>query len=143
MTCMNMSLEVGLSCPACGADDRCLEDCICPSCWLPSRVSEDQRDLSVAQWVALSPVMHALNETSLSWGWATEIRQGKPRHSIEVTDIKDGTIGEITIWNGEYHASCWYHPYGKPESQPLGDFSAPTVDEIVSLVERTLDREPW
>ena len=94
---INVMGLVGIDCPGCGARRVCEPDCVCPACWKSGR---DARgfDARLKPWVTLSPVLVALNEAYVNWGWATSDSGG---NSVEILVDRDSVI-EIVHRGGSF-----------------------------------------
>lgn len=143
---MNIALEIGLNCPDCGGSDRCEGQCVCPACWLPSGVDEEHRDKSVEQWLALAPLLAALNGEEVYWGWSTEPRNGIPKHSLEIASYDDDSMFEVFPHEGGYLVTHYRWTRGiretntPPEVQDLDEVVALTVDEAMNALTSAIPR---
>lgn len=137
---MNIALEIGLDCPGCGASDRCGDDCICPLCWPDSGVEEQHRGDSVRQWLEFAPLLTVLNDEDIYWGWSTERRNGKPKHSLEITSQEDDSTFDVHKHRDGYVITRWRWTRGDrerniaPEVQELDEILAHTVDEAANFL---------
>jgi hypothetical protein len=91
----NVNMVAPIVCPSCGEYDRCYSaGCICPSCWLP-----DGQDYGTAlsAWKYFAPLMVALDEAELYWGWSYKFDHDGFVYSLEVADDFD-----VNAFRGEY-----------------------------------------
>ena len=143
----NITLDLNLDCADCGSSDVCADGCICPACWLPYLVAENQRDKSVGQWRAFAPLLDAMNAEKIPWGWATEeTRNGDPHHSIEVLRRDDDTWYEVTLHASAYLVTHWRRTRGiretntPPPCEPIDEVSCLTVDEATNFMSPAIRR---
>lgn len=72
---MGFNMAAPLECPSCGEYDICYEHgCVCPTCIQPTHPIDDAtlQDQAISKWIALTPVMVALNAADANWGWVTQ-----------------------------------------------------------------------
>ena len=138
----NLTLDIGLDCVSCHEPDKCSDDCICPSCWWPARYDADARDLAAHAWRCFAPVMKALNDEDLSWGWATEeTYKRKVVCSLELLIPNSNEWCEVSRWGDKFVASHWRMKPGSrernepPEPLMLDEISAETPDEVVNFIQ--------
>ena len=82
MKTMNMLVEQNMECPSCREYDICHTDCICPTCTRPT--SDKGLNEIIKQWAFFAPVMAALNNDDVEWGWTTEMQLGEVKHGLEI-----------------------------------------------------------
>lgn len=143
----NITLDLNINCPSCGSSDVCENECICPACWLPSIVTEGQRDKSVWAWREFAPLLDAMNTEWIPWGWATEKgKAGDPAHSIEVLRYDDDTWYEVELHPKGYVVSHFRRTRGiretntAPEVQQLDELLAVTIDEATNFMSPAIQR---
>jgi len=134
----NIVIDLGLVCPSCREYDVCGDDCICPSCWYPTRFDPKQRDDAVNAWRFFAPVTAAMNEENINWGWATEEKyQNRLEFSLEII-TKDERWYEVVKHDGKYLVTHWRMKPGSrerdepPEPILLDEVIADTPDEVVN-----------
>lgn len=144
----NITLDLNINCPSCGSSDVCENECICPACWLPSIVTEGQRDQSVWAWREFAPLLDAMNKDSIPWGWATEQRSnGQPHHSIEVLRQDDDTWYEVETHESYWLVTHWRRTRGiretntPPSWEPIDEVSCLTVDEATNFMSPAIRRQ--
>lgn len=142
----NLVIDLALDCPSCGTSDICLDDCICPACYLPGGFPDAKKDKSVAEWRAFAPLLAALNGEGIGWGWCTEKQYpDQIKHSVEILGI--GCWVEIYRWGASYLCTLWNNTPGSrerneaPEPQQLDEITALTDDEVVNWVTNALRYE--
>jgi len=140
----NITLDMHLDCLDCKSSDVCEDGCICPVCYLPSCLTEDQREESVIQWRRFAPLLAELNSMKSWWDWATEPKKaGKPEHSLEISRQEDDCWYEVHLHPEGYVVTLWRRTYGSretntaPEVQQLDELLAPTADEAANFLSPT------
>ena len=143
----NLTLDLNIDCPDCGSSDVCADGCICPACWLPSLVAEDQREKSVWAWREFAPLLDAMNKDRIPWGWATEQgNNGQAHHSIEVLRQDDDTWYEVEVHASSWLVTHWRRTRGiretntPPSCEPIDEVSCLTVDEATNLMSPAIRR---
>ena len=145
----NITLDLNLDCADCGSSDVCGDGCICPACWLPSLVAEDQRDKSVWQWREFAHLLDAMNADKIHWDWATETSAvtGAPKHSLEVRCLEDDTWYEVVLHPSGYVVTHYRRTAGSretntaPEVHELDELLAMTVDEATNFMSPAIRRD--
>lgn len=144
----NITLDMNLNCASCGSSDVCEDECICPACWLPSIVTEGQRDKSIWSWREFAPLLDAMNTEDIPWGWATEKGMtGDPAHSIEVLRYDDDTWYEVELHPKGYVVSHFRRTRGiretntPPEVLRLDELLAVTIDEATNFMSPAIRRK--
>lgn len=142
----NLTIEQGLDCLSCHESDKCGEDCICPACWWPARYDAVERDLAADAWVLYAPLMKAMNDAGMNWGWATEEGYGKRVVcSLELLLPNSDAWCEVVRRGDKYLASHWRMTVGSrehniaPEPLLLDEISATNPDEVINFIQNCHD----
>ena len=78
---MAINMLTPMNCPSCGEYDRCYEPgCICPTC---SPSPNENLNQALIAWRLYAPMMKALDDEEVSWGWSRVERRDGYKYSIE------------------------------------------------------------
>lgn len=134
----NLVIDLGLNCPSCNASDLCAEDCICPACYISP--ADAQRDANITAWRKYAPLLTALTENDIHWGWTTDTGNcAAHKYLIEI--MGDQGWMEIHRWGDHYVCEAWKRTYGSrerneaPEAVLLDSVEAYTEDEALNWVD--------